>query len=51
MSIKIKYLYLAPRKHPDQAQLSMTAGRELTQPLQRLMGTRKGLALLFLLLV
>ena len=30
MSIKIKYMCLAPRKHPDQAQLSVTAGRELT---------------------
>ena len=51
MSIKIKYLCLSPRKHPDQVQLSMTAGRELIHPLQRLMGTRKSLTSLFLLLV
>ena len=35
MSIKLKYLRLAHRKHPDQAQLWMAAGRKkLTPPLE-----------------
>ena len=42
MSVKLKYLCLAHRKHPDQAHLGMTAGRKkLTPPLQRLIRTRK----------
>lgn len=36
---------------PAPRRLSVTAAREVTQPLQRLMGTRKGLTLLFPLLV
>ena len=52
MSIKLKYLCLVHRKHPDQAHLWMTAGRKkLTQRLWRLIGTRKCLTLLPFLLV
>lgn len=42
ISIKIKYLCLAPRKHPDQAQLSMTAGRELIHPPSEVDGNQEG---------
>ena len=42
MNIKLKYLCLAHRKHPDKAHLWMTASRKrLTHPPQRLLGTRK----------
>ena len=41
-AIKLKYLCLAQRKHPDQAHLWMASGkRKLTQPLWSLARTRK----------
>lgn len=47
MSLKLKYLRLAHRDHPDRVHLWVTAGRKkLTRPLWRLMRTRKCLTLL-----
>ena len=46
MSIKLKYLCLARRKHPDLAHLWMTTrGKQLTPLLQGLTGNRKTLTL------
>ena len=42
LRIKLKYLCLAHRKHPDQANLGMAAGKKKsTHPLRSLAGTRK----------
>ena len=48
LSIKLKYLCLAPRKPPDQAHLS--GRKKLTHALRSLAGTRKSLQQLITLL-